>query len=271
MTWWCFAQGTAWEWTWRPYPGVWLLAALLIGGYVAALRRLRPPGEPIPARRGQIVSFVLGVLALWLAADWPVGPLGAGYLVSVHTGQYLLFALVAPPLLIHGTPAWLLRLLIKPRPAYHTARFLSRPLIAFAIFNVVLLATHLPTLVDRLTVSQLGSFLMDMTWLASGLVFWWQVLGPLPELHPLSYPARILFLILNVFIPTVPAAFLTFADYPLYALYELAPRAVNLSARQDQQLAGLIMKVVGGLIIFGTASVLFFKWHGMEEREEGRM
>ncbi len=80
-----------------------------------------------------------------------------------------------------------------------------------------------------------------------------------------------MFLLLNVFIPTVPAAFLTFADYPIYALYELAPRASGLSANDDQQLAGLIMKIAGGFIIFGTASVLFFRWYGLEARDEGRI
>jgi putative membrane protein len=182
--------------------------------------------------------------------------------------QYLLFTMVAPPLLLHGTPQWLLRTTFRHAWANRALRFLSRPLIAFVVFNVVLLATHLPAVVDTLKTSQAGSFAIDAAWLFAGLVFWWQVLGPLPELHPLSYPGRILFLLLNVFIPTVPAAFLTFADYPIYAVYELAPPMGGISAREDQQLAGLIMKLVGGLIIFGTASVLFFRWYVREEGEE---
>ncbi len=276
MTWWCSAQGTAWSWSWQPYPGVWILVALLIGGYVTALRRRsgrprpRPHPHP-PARPLELVAFALGVLTFWLAADWPIGPLGAGYLVSVNTLRYLLFALVAPPLLIGGTPTWLLRAVLRPAQAARLVRFLSRPLIAFVIFNTVLVATHLPTIVDSLAGSQLGSFTVDMAWFVSGLIFWWPVLGPLPELGQLSYPARLVYLIMNVFIPTIPAAFLTFADYPIYALYELAPRIGNLSATADQQLAGLTMKVVGGFIIFGTASVLFFRWYAREEREDGVM
>jgi putative membrane protein len=265
MTWWCSAQGAPWTWSWQPYLGAWLLVALLLGGYLAALRWLAPPDERPLATGRQITSYALGVLIIWVTADWPVGPLGAGYLVSVHTVQYLLFSLVAPPLLVHGTPRWLLRRLIRPSWAKRTARFLSRPLIAFVIFNVVLVATHLPAAVDGLGTSQLGSFAMDMAWLGAGLVFWWQVLAPLPELDPMGYPGRIVFVLLNVFIPTVPAAFLTFADYPIYALYELAPPIGGLSATQDQQLAGLIMKVLGGFTIFGTASVLFFRWYAHEE------
>jgi putative membrane protein len=218
--------------------------------------------------RSRTVSYLLGVLTLWIAADWPVGPLGAGYLMSVHTLQYLLFTMVVPPLLLHGLHPRALRSLLRPRWAFGIARFLTRPLIAFVVFNTVLLATHMPSFVDAVKVTQIGSFGVDMAWLAAGLLFWWQVLGPLPELQPLGYPGRILFLLVNVFIPTVPASFLTFADYPLYAVYELAPRVWGLSATQDQQIAGLTMKVGGGLLIFGTASVLFFRWYLREERQE---
>jgi hypothetical protein len=42
----------------------------------------------------------------------------------------------------------------------------------------------------------------------------------------------------------------------------------GLSAAQDQQIAGLTMKIGGGLLIFGTASVLFFRWYLREERQE---
>ena len=267
MNWWCAAQGRPWDWTWQPYPGVWLFVTLVFAGWIVANARwgADPITKDAPRLgRRQVTLFVSGVITLWVAADWPLGALGAGYLVSAHTVQYLLFALIAPPLLIAGTPRRALHRALSPRWVWATARVLTRPLPAFVVFNVVMLGTHLPTVVDTLGATQLGSFVRDMAWLVSGIVFWWPVLAPVPELGSLSYPARILYLVLNVFIPTVPASFLTFADYPIYALYELAPRVGSISATTDQQIAGLTMKIVGGMIIFITASVLFFKWHHRE-------
>jgi len=174
---------------------------------------------------------------------------------------------VAPPLLIAGTPTWFLRRTIEPRWAFRGAWMMSRPLVAFLFFNTVLLATHLPSVVDGLTVSQVGSFFVDMSWLVAGLVFWWQIIGPLPELKPMPYPGRLVFLVANVFIPTVPAAFLTFAKYPIYSLYELAPPMSGLSAVEDQQIAGLTMKIIGGFIVLGIASVLFFRWAKSDEED----
>jgi len=171
-----------------------------------------------------------------------------------------------PPLLLHGLPRAALRAwLLTPRVTPIT-RFLTKPVITFVLFNLVLVATHFPAVVDAVKVSQLGSFAMDMAWLGAGLLFWWQVLGPLPELKPMRLPGRIVFLLANVFIPTVPASFLTFSDYPIYVVYEQAVRVGTLTATEDQQLAGLMMKIVGGLIIFGTATVFFFRWYRQEER-----
>jgi putative membrane protein len=245
-----------------------LLLLLLLVGYVIARWRVRRSGTPAEELRPRTVSYLVGLLTLWIAADWPLGPLGAGYLVSVHTLQYLLFTMVVPPLLLFGLHPAMLRAVLRRRGMSRVAELFTRPLIAFVIFNTVLVATHMPSFVDGVKVTQIGSFAVDMAWLAAGLLFWWQVLGPLPELRPMGYPGRILFLLANVFIPTVPASFLTFADYPLYVVYELAPRVSGLSAVQDQQIAGLTMKIGGGLLIFGTASVLFFRWYLREKQEE---
>ncbi len=270
MNWWCAATGVPWSWEWQAFPGAWLFVMTIALSYVLAIRFWEPhrlSGEEATTRK-QIVLFGVGVFTVWIAADWPLGLLGAGYLLSVKTLQYLLFGYVAPALLLLGTPRWLLRRLLKHPVASRAARALTRPLLPLAIANTVLVVTHLPEVVEALSRSQLGSFALDVAWILGGLVFWWPALGRLPELDPMSYPGRIGYLLLNVFVPTVPASFFTFSQYPIYALYELAPRVHNIPAIEDQRVAGLLMKVVGGLILFGTMSVMFFRWYAQEEKEE---
>ena len=163
---------------------------------------------------------------------------------------------------------WIFRKLIQGKVRFAVAHALTRPLSAFIIFNLVMLGTHLPAVVDGLTTSQLGSFAVDMTWLMSGFIFWWPILGPLPELRPLPYPGRLLYLLVNIFIPTIPASFMTFANYPIYALYELAPPVSGLSAIEDQQIAGLLMKLLGGFIILAAGTTLFFRWWSAEAADD---
>ena len=39
MQWWCSAQGVAWSWEWRAYPGVWLFVlCIALPGGLATLR-----------------------------------------------------------------------------------------------------------------------------------------------------------------------------------------------------------------------------------------
>jgi putative membrane protein len=88
------------------------------------------------------------------------------------------------------------------------------------------------------------------------------------ELPRLSYPKRMLFLFAQSIVPTVPASFLTFGQRPLYHVYETFPRVFGISALTDQLVAGLIMKIVGGLILWVIIAVLFFRWYA-EEHESG--
>ena len=122
MTWWCSARGGPWDWAWQAYPGVWLLVAIVTAGYFWQLHRLAEPGA---GRRAPV--FLLGILLVWLAADWPLGPLGAGYLASVHTVQWLLFSLAAPPLLLAGLPPGMLRRWVARAWRRRATRFLTRP------------------------------------------------------------------------------------------------------------------------------------------------
>ncbi|HET9294624.1 MAG TPA: cytochrome c oxidase assembly protein [Gemmatimonadales bacterium] len=274
MTWWCAARDVAWTWHWQPYPGVWLFMLALVGGYIWMVRRMAPkaapPGRP-PVSRRQWVWFGIGALALWAATDWPIGALGSGYLLSVHTIQWILYTLVAPPLLLLGVPDWLPLATREGSVARRLLRVLALPVVALIITDAILLTSHVPAVVDGFRRTQAGSFLIDMAWLAGGLVMWWPILAPNPMISRVSPPWQIGYLFFATVVPTVPAAFLTFADFPVYALYELAPRVHGIPAGADQQVAGLLMKAVADPILWLAMGILFFQWSRREaatDREE---
>ena len=273
MTWWCSARDVAWTWTWQAYPGVWLFIAGLVGWYAWGLRRLArvaPQGRAAALRPVQAASYGYGVLALWVASDWPVGALGSGYLLSLHTVQWILYALVAPPLLLLGVPAWAWRELGARRRLGPVLGFLARPLPGLLVFYATMLGTHLPRVVDTLRPWQLGSFAIDMAWLAGGLALWWPVIAPRPELGRIRDLPAIGYLFAATIVPTIPAAFMTFSGAPLYGLYELAPRVAGMSALADQRTAGLVMKAVGDPILWLAMSVIFFRWARAEQEADRR-
>jgi putative membrane protein len=145
---------------------------------------------------------------------------------------------------------------------------LTRPLVALVVANGVLLLTHWPEVVELSVGSELAHFGLHALLLGSAVVMWWPVLSPLPEFPALSPPGQLLYLFLQSLAPTVPASFLTFGTEPLYPVYASFPRIWGIDPLTDQLIAGLVMKLVGGAILWAVIAVVFFRW-GREESSEG--
>ncbi len=261
MNLWCASTDQPWTWQWIAYPGVWLTVLIPVVAYLRAVARSQEPTD----RRTRL-AFLAGMAVFWIASDWPVGTLGAGYLAWVHMSQYVLYVLVAAPLLLRGIPDWMAARILDRLRLRGVARKLGHNLlISGLVFNLVLVVTHAPFTVDALRSTQLGSFAMDMTWLISGLVLWLPIVGPLLEHRSRSVPARMVYLFAAAGVVAIlPASFLTFAKFPLYSTYELAPRIGAITAIEDQQLAGVMMKLGMVPVVWGTLAVMFFRWMGSE-------
>jgi len=254
---------------WEPHPDVWLLIGLLAAGYFIAVTRLGPrwavPGERC-VTRFQVACFSLGVIALWVASDWPIHDVAEQSLYTAHMVQHLVLSMLVAPLLLLGTPAWLMRTILRPRGLLRSVQFLARFLPALIVFNLVIVITHWPAFVDLSLRSGLVHFLAHAVILLSSLIIWMPVVSPLPEVPRLSPAPRMIFLFLQSVVPTVPASFLTFGNRPLYHYYESVPQLFGLTALEDQRMAGLVMKIGAGLLLWLIIAVIFFRWAAEEER-----
>lgn len=117
----------------------------LLGAYLLGLGPWRPEEartERVPRR--QVAAFLGGLLTLFVTLTGPLDDVADHFLFSAHMIQHLLLMLVIAPLLLAGTPSWLLRPLLRPVSLARLARFLTRPGIAFSAFNGVLIVWHLP-------------------------------------------------------------------------------------------------------------------------------
>ena len=249
-------------WRWQPHPEVWALVIGLAVAYWWAVTRIGPratrPGETV-VTRGQVAWFAAALFTLWLAADWPVHDLGEEYLYGVHMGQHLLLSLVVPPMALLATPTWLARMVVGRGRGYRILRRLARPVVATLIFNVVVALTHWPALVNAGVSVGVLHYGIHVVVVSTALLMWLPVAGPLPELR-LSLPGQMGYLFLQSIIPTVPAGWLTFADGVVYRAYDVVPRVFGISVIYDQQVAGMLMKVVGGAFLWTVITVLFFRF-----------
>ena len=258
MQWWCSATGLPWTWAWQWYPGVHLLLILIAVGW---WRLGRAQGWPHRPWRW----FVLAWLTLLLTLDWPIGKLGAGYLASVHTGQFLLLTLVVAPSLLRSVPhsGWM-ALAPAGSQRFRMLRMMARPLPALVGYNFLVLTSHFPLVVDNAMTTQSGSFVIDLAWLGAGTCLWWPILAS-SEFVALGVMGMVFYLFGATVGPTIPAMMMVFSDWPLYRLYELAPRVwLHFTANEDIKLAGLTMKLIGDVPLWIAAIVVFFRGVGTE-------
>lgn len=263
--------GTA-AFTFRVHTEVWLLVALVIAMGVYAVRvigpKVVPEGEPIVTRR-QKGWFVAGVLTLWVASDYPLHDLSEQYLYSLHMVQHMLLTFVMAPMFWLAMPEWLARLLVPADgKGYRLLKRLASPIAAGLIFNALVALTHWSVIVN--TSVQVGPFhyLVHLVVVASALLMWVPVCGPWPELR-LSPMGQCIYLFMMSVLPTIPGAWLSLAGAPLYEVYDRPVRLWGVSVIDDQAMAGLFMKVIGGAYLWGVIIVIFFSW-GLAEQKQSR-
>jgi putative membrane protein len=253
----------------EPHPEVWLIVGLVGAAYAIAIARVGPrltPPKAAVVTRLQVVCFSAGLLALLVASSWPIHDLGERYLFSVHMVQHLAYSMLAAPLLLLGTPTWMARVLLSPPWLLHAVRWLSRFFPAMIIFNLVVIITHTPGVVDASLHNGAIHFSVHLLVFTSALIVWMPLASPLPEVPRLQPLLRMLFLFLQAIVPTIPASFLTFGDHPLYKFYDHVPRLYSgVSALEDMRIAGLIMKIAAGVVLWVIIAIVFFRWYNAEE------
>jgi len=253
---------------WSLHPDALLLCIVLGYGYYYCVTQLRPKiSDAGRVKRSQAILFYLGVITLYAAGGSPLHDIGERYLLSAHMLQHLLFAMVAAPLLVAGTPAWLWEAILCGRRVYPISRVLTKPIVAFSIFNALLVLTHLPRTMGLALESAPVHFSLHIVIILSAMLMWWPILSPLRQLPRPAPPLQMGYLFLQSILPSVIASFITFADRAVYPFYAQAPRLWHISPIEDQQIAGGIMKVPGSMILWSFMTVIFFRWYTKEETE----
>ena len=221
-----------------------------------------------PARQ---IAFMSGLLAMLIALATPLDTIVDRFLFTAHMLQHLLLTLVAAPLLLAGTPAWLLRRVLAALRLSGFVRRARHPILAFFIFNLVFSFAHVPAFYELTLTNEPLHALEHLVFIGTAMLMWMPVLSPAPDIAA-RYPA--LGQVLYLFLQTVPAsllgALLASTSSAFYPTYVLAPRITSLSPLEDQQIGGLIMWVGSGLYFLIATGVVFFLWASREEAANRR-
>lgn len=258
----------AWS-EWVLYPDF-LIGWLIVGaGYLLSAGPLRDRfegSEPVPLVK--VASFGTGMLLILLALQGPLHELSDYFLFSAHMVQHLLIMLVVPPFLLMGTPEWMLRPVLRIPGLRPLARVLTRPVAAFLLVNFLFGIWHFPEPYDLMMRDHTVHKAMHLMIMTIGVILWWPVMSPLPELPRLPGPVQMLYLFVLGIPMMVVAVVIAFSETHFYTWYAQAPRIFLLSEIEDQRLGALIMWVPGALVMWLGITFAYFRWSRKDARED---
>jgi putative membrane protein len=241
------ASGSGW------FPISLLLALLLTEFlYLRGWLRLRSASvKLIPAWR--VISFSLGLFLIWMAVGSPLAALDE-QMLTVHMIQHLLLMTFAAPLILlglpvmpflHALPQRFAQTVVGPmfhwRPVQRLGRMLVRPAFSWLAATATLVGWHVPAIFTLALRSGAWHLFEQATFLVTGLLFWWPVVQPWPNVPTEPRWSILLYLFLATLPCDILSAFLVFSERVAYPVYLSASRQSDLSVLADQQCAGALM------------------------------
>jgi cytochrome c oxidase assembly factor CtaG len=215
--------------------------------------------------------FIAGVAVLLLALVSPLDALGDEYLLSAHVAQHFLLALVVPPLLVLGATDRLRRRLPAMPRWFRNAR------IAWPLGVGCMLVWHVPAFFNAALASEPLHIAQHLSFLATGVIFWWPVLQPDPARRPSPW-AAIGYLFSACTACSLLGAALTFGPTGAYSAYlhpadtlgvlPLIRNQWGIDVKSDQQLAGMLMWVPGCFVYLSAILVRVGEFYRKEELDQ---
>ncbi len=216
----------------------------------------------------QLAAFMNGMFALWIALGSPLRALHHE-LLSIHMVDHVLLMAVAPPLillgapfrsLVHGLPQRFVREALAGflcwSPGQRLGRVLGHPIFCWLAAAIVLIGWHVPAPFELGMRSNLWHEVEYACFFGAGLLFWWSVIQPWPNVARSPRWSIVLYL----FFATLPcdmlSAFLTFCDRVVYPCYLSGSRHFGISPLQDQEYAGALMWVCVTFVYLVPAVVI---------------
>jgi cytochrome c oxidase assembly factor CtaG len=248
-------------WSWEPSIWLPLLAALLVFG-TGWLRLYRRASNGHPLRR-KVLLFAAGWTILSAALLSPLHAAGERSFAA-HMVEHELLMLAAAPLLVLSEPLGIMLWAFASggRRALGTLSHspwlrvpwsaLTAPLFATFLQAAALWLWHAPSLFDRALASDGWHIAQHLSFLISALLFWTAMLD---RTTPRGVAALCLFF--TSLISGGLGALMAFSQSPWYAGYaRLGMSPLGLTPVEDQQAAGLIMWVPGGLVHAAAALLI---------------
>jgi putative membrane protein len=260
----------------QPAPVIPVIAGLLALAYIAGVIRLLVQGRRWPL--GRTLLFLTGCALL--AATTGLGLEGYGLaMFSVFMFQQLTLMITIPPLLVLGAPGTLLLratphrglgrvVLIAAHAALRSraARIALHPVLAIGLFILAFYGLYLGGVADALLNTWAGHLALELTFLASGILFAVPVLSPDPLPVRQGYMGRVLDVFIEMALHAFFGVIIMISTAPMIAAFSHPPATWGLDPLLDQQIAGGLAWSYGEAPTVVILLYLLHRWYRDDTR-----
>jgi putative copper resistance protein D len=253
--------------------------ALYIRGVVALSRR----GDKWPV--GRTISFAIGISLLDYATSGGLG-LYAHFSFQYHMIAHMVLSMIAPIAIILSAPITLaLRTLPIGRDKEERGirglliNFLhskptsiwTHPLVALAIFDGSLFALYFTPLFGNLMTGHFGHLIMDLHFIAAGLLFFHVIVGIDPNPRKVHHLVRVVILLAAMSIHAFFSIALMSANELIDGgYYQLLNRPWSTDLLSDQKVGAATGWAMGEIPIVAALIATFIQWMRSDAREAKR-
>ena len=266
-----------------------VLVIILYLGVTGPFRDRFANSEPVSVK--QKVMFSTGVLLLYLAQGGPINMM-SHMMFTFHMLMMAISYIIVPPLILLSVPGWLWRYLLDRKPLRRLRKF-THPILSAVLFNVLFSFYHVPVVHDYVMTHYTEHIIYYIVLFIASTLMWWWVVAPVPEWNTLANVKKMGYIFLNGLLITPACALIIFASDPLFATYVdkdawveamgycisgdpaamLAafdgPEFFNwFNPLEDQQLGGILMKLIQETMYGCILGYVFVHWFRREGKDD---
>lgn len=275
---------------WSPYLiGVIIFLTVLYFLITVTWRKDFKVSEPL--KKSEAIYFLLAMLTLYIIKGSPIDLLGH-IMFTMHMVQMAFLLLLTPILLIKGIPWWIWESLLDIKVINSIFKIFTQPIVAIFIFIGMFSIYHLPSVFDSIKLDTTWHGIYTILLFISAFFMYWPLLNQVDGQHKMKNINKLAYIAGNAILITPACALIIFANHPMYATYydssswlkamELCVpvdtlASLNLSGPElfsnmspvsDQQVGGVLMKIIQEIIFGIILFKVFNNWWKNERKNE---
>ncbi len=275
---------------WSPYFFLFLVLLTIVYFYlIGSGRKHFSKTENVPTK--QKVYFLLAMAALYISKGSPLDLYGH-ITFTGHMASMAILFLIVPPLLIFGIPAWLWQAFLELPIVKPMMAFFTKPILSLLLFNTFFSIYHVPIIFDVVKTNPIYHAIVTTTIFIAAFFMYWPLLNNVPNWKQINGLKKIAYILGNSVLITPACGLIIFASSPLFETYS-NPQAwvqalslcvpsdmlsgLNLTGpemfskmqvMEDQQLGGIIMKIIQEIVYGSFLAYVFFEWARKERAKD---